>query len=530
MRKQLGLVLAAILGVLMMGGDVLGQVVIFTNPITGTDPGLINPYTTGQVISSNLTVTGIGRGIGVTGNAAANRYNANSWNTVALDPTAYFTWGLTPASGYAIDVSSFVYTGQVSDASINSFAFRSSADLFSANIGTPTSTGATINTSSSAHQNIIAAIEFRLYAWGASAATNTFSVNDFTYSGLVSNRWSGATSSSLSDGGNFVSLASPQPQNGIQFEGALNTNVVVDSALSVQGIRFASGASAFTVGGSFTLVIDDAGGIANYSSNVQTINANLSINASQTINASTANIDLGGVVSSNGTFGITKTGSSTLTLSGNNTYTGNTTVSAGSLLVNGQSSSNSGTGTGTVTVNSGGTLGGTGRISGITTVNSNATIRAGDATGLGDPLNFQTSLTIASGATLSTRIADAAGSSNRIEVASGTLSISSTANIHINGTGATFDPTQTYTYLVAQRSGQDLSGLSITDQARFTTSGFDASGFAFKLTGSAAGDVILTFTPVPEPGTLLALGAAGLGLLGAYRRYRSPAVGVDTVA
>ena len=51
MRKQLGLVLAAILGVLMMGGDVLGQVVIFTNPITGTDPGLINPYTTGQVIT-----------------------------------------------------------------------------------------------------------------------------------------------------------------------------------------------------------------------------------------------------------------------------------------------------------------------------------------------------------------------------------------------------------------------------------------------------------------------------------------------
>lgn len=69
---------------------------IFTNPITGTNPGLTNPYTTGQVVAANMTVTGIGQGAGITGTAANNRYAASSWNTAALDTTAFFTFTLTP--------------------------------------------------------------------------------------------------------------------------------------------------------------------------------------------------------------------------------------------------------------------------------------------------------------------------------------------------------------------------------------------------------------------------------------------------
>jgi outer membrane autotransporter protein len=60
-----------------------------------------------------------------------------------------------------------------------------------------------------------------------------------------------------------------------------------------------------------------------------------------------------GVVS--GTGSLTKAGSGTLTLSGTNTYTGATTVQQGTLLVNG-------TIAGTTQVNTGATLGGTGRI------------------------------------------------------------------------------------------------------------------------------------------------------------------------
>lgn len=163
-----------------------GQSSIWTNPITGTNPNTSNPYTTGDVKDANITVSGIGRGAGAAGSNANNRYNANSWNTANIDLTAYFEFTLTPATGYKISFTSFVYTGQASATTINGFAFRSSVDNYAANIGTPTANGATIDLSAAAYQNRTSAITFRLYAWGSSAAsTTTFSVNDFTFNGTV---------------------------------------------------------------------------------------------------------------------------------------------------------------------------------------------------------------------------------------------------------------------------------------------------------------------------------------------------------
>jgi trimeric autotransporter adhesin len=159
---------------------------IWTNPITATNPSTANPFTTGDVKDTNITVSGIGRGAGIAGAAAGNRYNANSWNTAAIDLTAYFEFTLTPATDYKISLASFVYTGQVSNAVINSFAFRSSLDGYTANIGTPSATGATIDLSGTSYQNLTAPVTFRFYAWGASAAsTTTFSINDFTFNGTV---------------------------------------------------------------------------------------------------------------------------------------------------------------------------------------------------------------------------------------------------------------------------------------------------------------------------------------------------------
>lgn len=167
-----------------------GQSSIWTNPITGTNPNTSNPYTTGDVKDANITVSGIGRGAGAAGSNANNRYNANSWNTANIDLTAYFEFTLTPATGYKINLASFVYSSQVSSTNISGFAFRSSLDNYAANIGTPTSgtsaTTVTIDLSAAAYQNRTSAITFRLYAWGSSAAsTTTFSVNDFTFNGTV---------------------------------------------------------------------------------------------------------------------------------------------------------------------------------------------------------------------------------------------------------------------------------------------------------------------------------------------------------
>lgn len=159
--------------------------VIFSNPITGTNPNTANPYTAGQTVSPNITVSGIGRGSGITGSNTNNRYNANGWNVGALSSTRYFEFTLTPSAGYAIKFTSFEYTGQASGTGPNAFAFRSSLDAFGANIGTATATGTTISLAATAFQNITQPITFRIYAWGASASGGTFSINDFAFNGTV---------------------------------------------------------------------------------------------------------------------------------------------------------------------------------------------------------------------------------------------------------------------------------------------------------------------------------------------------------
>ena len=155
--------------------------VLVTNPITGANPNTSNPYIIGQTVNGNITFSGIGRGAGNLGTNANDRYNANSWDSAALDPTAYFTFTLTPNVSVDIDFVSFVYTGQASGTGPTSFAFRSSVDSFVASVGTPTATGATISLSGASFQNVTSPIEFRLYAFGASSSGGTFSVNDFTF-------------------------------------------------------------------------------------------------------------------------------------------------------------------------------------------------------------------------------------------------------------------------------------------------------------------------------------------------------------
>jgi hypothetical protein len=63
---------------------------IFTNPITGTNPNTSNPYTTGQTVNANITVSGIGRGTGITGQIASNEYSASGWESGSFNSNDYF--------------------------------------------------------------------------------------------------------------------------------------------------------------------------------------------------------------------------------------------------------------------------------------------------------------------------------------------------------------------------------------------------------------------------------------------------------
>jgi hypothetical protein len=158
--------------------------VISTNPITGTNPSVDNPYVTGLSGNSNITASGIGRGSGITASTANDRYSAKNWSST-FDSSDYFTFTLDAKDGYEINFDSVVYTGAASGTGPTTFALRSSIDEFTANIGSPTATGTTITLTASQFQHLTTPVEFRLYGYGATGGTGTFSVNDYTFNGAV---------------------------------------------------------------------------------------------------------------------------------------------------------------------------------------------------------------------------------------------------------------------------------------------------------------------------------------------------------
>jgi hypothetical protein len=177
-----------LIALLIMGNAGLAQS-IWTNSITGTNPNSTNPYTTGQIVDANITVSGIGRGSGITGNAGNDRYNATAWTTSGLDTTDYYTFTLTPAANYKINLSSFEFTLQRSSTGPVNYALRSSIDNFASNVSTglfPMAAALqTVVLSGAAFQNITSDITFRIYGYTAGTNAGTASVNDFIFNGTT---------------------------------------------------------------------------------------------------------------------------------------------------------------------------------------------------------------------------------------------------------------------------------------------------------------------------------------------------------
>jgi hypothetical protein len=172
--------------------NVLGQS-IWSNPITGTNPNTSNPFISGDITDPYITVSGIGRGAGISGTNASDRYNAEGWSTsdnLSTSDNDYFEFTLTPNSGYKINFSSFVFTSRRSSTGPTIFTVRSSRDSYTTDIIIPitaesTATESSINLTSATFQSITDAVTFRVYAWSANATTGTYSINDFTFNGEV---------------------------------------------------------------------------------------------------------------------------------------------------------------------------------------------------------------------------------------------------------------------------------------------------------------------------------------------------------
>ncbi|RYG13961.1 MAG: hypothetical protein EOO07_17205 [Chitinophagaceae bacterium] len=170
---------------------------IWTNAINsstaGGDPALDNPYTAGDVVVSNLAVSGIGLGPGLTINAVTDRYSARAWqlNSTAIDTDEYFSFTLTPSAGYKINFVSLSLNHVHSANAPDTYVLRSSVDNYSTNIATgnfgTSNTANVLSLADATLQGITNAVTFRLYYYGSSstAVTGGVSIYNFTFNGSV---------------------------------------------------------------------------------------------------------------------------------------------------------------------------------------------------------------------------------------------------------------------------------------------------------------------------------------------------------
>lgn len=122
---------------------------------------------------------------------------------------------------------------------------------------------------------------------------------------------------------------------------------------------------------------------------------------------------------------ITKVGTGTWTLTNANIYSGGTTVNNGVMMVN--NTAGSGLGTGAVVVNNGGTLSGSGSVSGDLTINAGAVIAPGNGVGL---FSIGSNLTVMPGGIWEIDINKDTSTNDLLQV-SGTFNMNGTLRVNV---------------------------------------------------------------------------------------------------
>ncbi len=185
------------------------------NDVTTTSGNSSAGGTAGNATFSNFRAIGTSANANATGrfsftNQALGATNASDVFTGTLDPGKYFEMSVTPAAGFAVNVSAIGWTMQRSGTGVRQYSVRSSVDNFAANLAasiSPANSNLTIvstpqanifqvtdaSTVANAGSNVMSAagglaqaLTFRFYGYNAEAGTGTFSVDDVAIFGAVS--------------------------------------------------------------------------------------------------------------------------------------------------------------------------------------------------------------------------------------------------------------------------------------------------------------------------------------------------------
>ncbi len=177
--------------------------------------------------------------------------------------------------------------------------------------------------------------------------------------------------------------------NGVDMQANFYGDITAPSTINVDGVNTVGritfdNANRYTLGGAGSIILDDSADQSqiNVRSGSHTIAVPVSMASDTTITVipTTSTLTISGVISSNGSTGITVCGFGTLLLTSSNTYTGATNVSTGTLTVTGSIA-----GSVNVSTTAGATLNAAGPVnaglSKLTVLNSGGAVNIGPNTG-----------------------------------------------------------------------------------------------------------------------------------------------------
>jgi hypothetical protein len=373
----------------------------------------------------------------------------------------------------------------------------------------------------------------------------TFRLDNVTLT--AANVWIGGSGTDIATGANYAGSAAPGANATIAFGNSSNTTITTSAPLSVDQFLFQNGGSAYTISGNDTISL--TAGVINNSGNDQLISNPLDLSGRPQAFANNTGgtaITLGGNVTLSAIDTLATNGSNPqLKIAGAGDFVFNGVVSGGvtndpAIIKTGEGrlflnntgntfvGSNFGSGTNAAVAVLNGAVGGTGNVpGGVLLARPEASVIAGSGTATGETftvgnLRFTDDSSLRSfvgngavGPDLTTTGASLLNVTGELS----TAAAADTINIILTLDGSMALGTTYTRQLATYGSLSNITpGTYTSSDTKFTVVS-DTIPIASDWTVFVGSGVIqITFTPVPEPGTVLAIGAAGLGLAGWYRR------------